>query len=237
MSDVLAPERPNGGIYPYDVRYALQHRDARMGGNEIEALIRNGFTREGFYLTMKAATTDETQIAMLQNFLRTGGQMSTFTVADAEPALQLLGNETVIGGKLRSLSMYGPDWATKRFGVALGDSLGTMPDDTQLFMLANAPYVGFDTILRHSVDQGKPLGILRPDRFNHPDQPVGYMLTPTEDGVVIGLLPHDFERPGHALLFDDVVRTGSVTSSALNFWQRQASSTPGIAAAAWLGGL
>jgi hypothetical protein len=230
-----APEAAPHKLLPFDVRYALQYRDANLRQKDIAALFRNGFPELGFYLTMKATSeNDPAQMKLLERVTGDQPGVARMRAEDAAFALETIEGATIKAAKIASISRYGmPGWLN-HLNTALVQGMSEVPEETPVFMLANAPYSGLDVIMRHTVSRGAPLNILKPNRFGQTEQPVGFSLTPDpEDGTVaIDQLSHDFERPPEALLFDDMVRTNATMTEAIGFWCMSGADVPHTAAIA-----
>ena len=210
--------------FPHDVRYALQYQKAQLKRKHIEQLHRNGFPLVAFYFMMKAAEDNDTaQKALLERvaelkFDAAGLRRDEKPVTDT---LDHLADGAVPGSKLGAVSRYGMETGWLKYFERTLEP--TVKPETQLFMLGHSPYIGLSVLADYSLNRGQPLGILKPSRFDQTELPVGFLLTPNQDGTTVEPLGHDFDRPGHALLFDDVSRTGGTAQRAFNFWLREPS--------------
>lgn len=216
-------------ILPFDVRFALQYRKAKISVKDIETLVKSGFLRFGFYLAMKSATEDdEIQATLLHKMANNGFDFSNLTINDIEPALERLRQKedpTVPGGKLAQVSRHGfRNWAVGFHNTL--DKLDEAYPGAPLFTVADSTYYGIDVLAAHSVLQGRPLGILKPDRYKQPERPVGFVLEPGFPEITVSSLPNDFERPPGAVIFDDVLNSGSVLRKTVEYWSARTEDVP-----------
>lgn len=187
---------------------------------EIEQLFANRLGAFGFYTVMKAAeNADDIQAELLKRALAYD-KLSDFSAHDARNALGHLATQAssfVEAGKLHKISLRGVGLWTDGFIDVIEPALGSDPEAT-LFLVANAPYIGFDKIAAASLRRGRALGILKPSRFGQTEKPVGFMMESSSSGVEVYPLGHDFIRPDHAIVFDDILATGTVHSQIDDFW-------------------
>lgn len=225
-------EHRNPQVLPESVRMALGYDQAQLSTSHIESLMQARLQRLAFYLLMKSAENNNPiQKGLLHRMGELDYDFSGLTLNDASPALEHLDSQpepTVQGGKLAQVSRHGfQEWADL-FDRTLTDKLEGKPE-ANLFMLANAPYIGFDVLAAHSLKKGLPLGILRPEQFmSQPDTDtvIGYQLAPEPAGLSIAELAPDFERPESAVVFDDVIKSGGIRATTRGFWTQDGSSTP-----------
>lgn len=217
-------------VLPDSIRFALAYREAKLGRKDIETLIRNGFLRLGFYLSMKAAgDNDPVQAQLLQTMAAKGFNFGQLALEDFGKALNTLEQEEepfVHGGKLAQVSRHGFRNWVERFDKKLTDVQEARSPDAPLFMVAESPYIGFDVIAAHSLLRGRPLGILKPERFAQTEQSVGFVLEPDLTGARITPLNYDFARPDGAIIFDDVLNAGKVMKKTIDFWTEKTDDIP-----------
>lgn len=228
----LRTETGEPQFLPPSVRMTLGHQNDQLGVHHIEHLMDARLQRLAFYLLMKATEDNNPlQMGLLQRLSKLDYDFSEFSDEDARPALEHLAQQdkpTVQGGKLAQVSRHGFKEWPELFDRTLRRELEDEPDAV-LFMLANAPYIGFDKLAHHSLQKGAPLGILRPERFmepTNPDTSVGYLLTPVPWGISIAELFPDFERPEDVIIFDDVIKSGHVRVMTRAFWTQDGENTP-----------
>ncbi|MBW3568827.1 hypothetical protein KY385_01730 [Candidatus Parcubacteria bacterium] len=173
---------------------------------------------------MKATDeNDSIQERLLRRVASHRFDLSLATSDDFTDALSYFEDQpdpTVKGVKLAQVSRRGFGSSIKNFHRTIQPKL-EVDDRPELFMVADAPYIGLDALAVHSLKRGYSMGILKPTRFEQPDLPVGFMIEPADIGVNISPLAHDFPRPENALLFDEIVNTGSVRDKTLAFWGPQ----------------
>lgn len=220
-------------VLPTDVRFALRYRNARLSPKDIEALFNNGMANLGFYMTMKATETDDAlQAGLIDRARSKGFDMSRLGGSDIAPALEYLGSQAVPyakGDKLASVNRYGVDVWKGRFATVLGPILRNNPD-SPLYVVANAPYIGLDELAGLTLEQGRSLNVLKPDRFGQAELPVGFTVEPGSDGDIVSLSA-DFDRPPGAIVFDDTLRLGGVRDQVMEFWGQVPSGPPDFVAA------
>lgn len=230
----LSPDSDNR-LLPFDVRYAFRYKGASMGPKEIHTLLRNGFPHLGFYLAMKGnADNDEVQAATLRKVLHRGGNPRSFTLEDAQPAIEALDNSGVEGQKMRAVSLYGGSFYREFSGAVKRAESEPDHEDAELFMIPDASYIALNVLHRLTLERGRPLGILRNDRLGQTELPVGMRLTPGDLGVQIDFLSADFERPEHAIIADDTIKTGATMERVTGFWTATGAPTPVTTAARYL---
>ena len=214
-------------ILPSDVRFALQYRDGQLKTGDVDKLFRNGLQPLGFYMAMKASKdNDAVQADLLDRAAANNFDLTRLRPADATGAMKHLETQSppsVEGKKLHSvMSLHGIKGWSGRFTEAIAPALSQKPE-SELFMVAHAPYVGIDELAALSLLRGRRLGILKPERLLQTEQPVGFMLEPRSQGVDITALSHDFDRPDQAIIFDDALAKGAARDRVMNFWGAESS--------------
>lgn len=236
-------------VLPERVRFGLQHGEAMLTSREIRSLFGANFGDLGFYLTMKASEGhDSLQKGLLTKVAQHDFDPSRMTVEDASEALDAMrAREEVAarstsnaiearrasgvqGGKLGEVSRHNfRDWS-ETFDPVLTTVFERDPE-TELFVMANAPYIGLDVLARHTIRRGRPLSVLRPNDFDQPDRPVGWRIEPNGGKVTIVELPNDFQRPENGVVFDDTTRSGKNRNTVSRYWSRGGNKPPEYTAA------
>lgn len=214
-----------GEILPEAVRTALSYNEAKLTRCHIERglLAHDRFKNLGFYLLMKATDAEDYLQTSLLNLI--SGMDFRFADLDRSeiPVLSALDHldsqpqPFVQGGKLAQISRHGSENWLNNFDKALKPKMDD-PNPPKLFAVANSVYVGLSKVASLSVMRGEPLRILKPSRFDNPDEPVGFTLSPDGDSIKTTPLERDFERPENAIVFDDVTSHGTVKSQVMEFW-------------------
>lgn len=233
-------------VLPERVRFGLQHGEAMLTSREVSSLYRSNFGELGFYLTMKASEgEDSLQRGLLTKVAQKDFDPSRMTIEDASEvldamrtreqvaadnnlsAIEVRRSSGVQGGKLGEVSRHGfRDWI-ESFEPVLRTVFQREPD-TELFLIANATYIGLDVVARHTVRQGRPLNVLRINDFDQPERPVGWRIDPVGNDVTIEALPNDFKRPEKAVVFDDTVRSGKNRGIVFKYWARGGQQKPPV---------
>lgn len=212
-------------ILPESVRNALGHNGAKLSRTDIEKglLANDRFKNLGFYMLMKATDDqDAIQAGLLDMMSATGYNFAQLDREDApvQRALEYLDDREqpfVQGEKLAMISRYGFTNWLDNFDRALRPAMeGDSPPE--LYIVANSTYVGLDRIASLSVMEGGLLRVLKPSRFDSPQEPIGFTLPATGSSEGTTPLPHGFERPENALVFDDVTNQGAVRDQVMNVW-------------------
>ena len=181
-------------ILPFDVRYALEYRGAKLGVEEIRALTNDAFLEVGGYLVAKALRDDpDTHHAFLSRYmaaLRVGRQESLDAV---EKALGDMSSTTQVeGAKVAQLNRQGlPMWREeyRRVVKDLHDQ------NRHPALLAHSTFIGLPEFLatQHFDKDGKGFDVLVPEWFEQ--ERVGYSVRPSDEGRVdLRFLQSDFER-------------------------------------------
>ena len=218
-------------VYPSDVRTALAHDGAKIYSKHIEQLVKSGnWQNLAFFLAMKATDNDdETQKVLLERLAARHFNFSQLDITDINPALDILNaaeDKFVIGDKLGAVARVGLDHWTSKIDETLTKALDAFPSSA-LFVVGNSPTVGLDVIAKHTLLQGKPLGMLKEPRLAQTQKPVGYLLTPGSNGNLdIEDLAHDFPRPNPAVIFDDVIKSGETMEEVIDFWMKGDNNPP-----------
>lgn len=216
-------------ILPWDVRYALQHRDARLVGDDIETLASNGFGRLAFYMAMKAmADHPEEQIKMAQVLENKGFDLDEVGADDVSIASEHLRRhkKTVNGMKLGQIFRHGPsqwqrryDNAAERNAEAIGNS--------SIVLVAHSTLVGIDSFASR-LEDGASLLVVRHDSVVSECDDGGFKLTQTNGMLGVSSLDSPFERPSSAVLLDDTENSGKTIRDMIDFWTADGSEAPKV---------
>ena len=210
----------HGGVrmLPFDVRYALQYKGARMGKSEIRALADSGFDSESLYLVLRILRKNqEAQREFLTNiitaFRRTDNGGSAEVI---KHRLNLLDEDAgTLGTKVAQINRQGPELWQSAFG-----ELATSCKDGNLqpFLIGNAALTGIKPFVRNFDRSDSPIYVLMPDQIEADSPTVGFQIDLSGDEVQVGYLARDFLRPDGAMLIDDTIRSGEHMRDMLRFW-------------------
>jgi len=212
---------------PSSVLYALKYRRGMLDSRNVGPLFKTNLAHLGFYLLMKATDdNDHLQSELLQLAFERDFVYDQLPAAKINEALEHLAAQDppqVNGVKLAGVSRAGFQTWNHRFSTRLRESVG---EDDALFMVANAPYVGFHELAQNSLLRMKSLGVLKPSRFDQAELPVGFLLQAQGSGLDVRPLEHDFERPASAIVFDDVLHEGDVRQQVFDYWTGNGADQP-----------
>ena len=209
-------------LLPYDVRYALQYREAKLGTGEILDLARNGFSFEGIYVFLKAAERDpELQRSLLENI--SGGledlpqkdvaHTKDFSRRFIEENISRLPADTSIPAeKLAQYSRQGFDlWEQKMTEKAQEAAKRDNPS----FVVGHSMFVGLPAFMRSHADARKPLHILLPSYIKSAERTMsGYIVEPRS----VRFLDKGFSRIADSIVMDDTKQTGETERAIATYW-------------------
>lgn len=230
--------------YPETVKFGLQHAKALLNAREVGTLFQSGFADIGFYLAMKSAVEDDdVQRALLERVAERGFDPSRMTVEDARVALDAMRarerdsasrhtqamdirrESGVQAGKLGEVSRHGFTNWSDTFRPLLAGVFEENPL-AEVFIVPNAPYISLGVFAEQTLHQGRPLSVLRLERVDQLDRPVGWRMEPSGGEVTILALPHGFERPEGGVIIDDTIKSGNNKDLAIGFWNRERTNHP-----------
>ncbi|MFM2374033.1 MAG: hypothetical protein RLZZ234_28 [Candidatus Parcubacteria bacterium] len=206
-------------LLPYDVRYALQYREGKLGKEELSALARNGFDREAGYLVLKSlAATPEVHEACFREYIgalvASKPETREAFVAAVETSIAALPQDVqVMGDKLAQLSRQGCGYWHELYAAC---AKAHSERAHNVYLVGHATFVGLDAFVQTFRGTEKTLHVLIPQFVDDASLATcGY--TVACHGEVVPLLKN-FERPSHAVLIDDVRNTGASMEHLQHFW-------------------
>lgn len=207
-------------LLPYDVRYALRYREAKLGAAEILDLANNNFAREAMYILLKGMVLEtENQREVLQSAVDVilgNDDIEKGLRELVQQRVALLRPDVVVDGKkLAQLSRQGfRTWHELYEDMARESA----ENATETFLVGHATLVGLDSFVRSHFLQSKKLHILIPYLFEKSESAIcGFSI---ENGIVSGL-DKNFERIEGAIVIDDVKRTGDSLDEVIRFWTKE----------------
>jgi hypothetical protein len=206
-------------VLPQPARYAMTYRGARLSGEEIESLQRNGFPRAAFYLGVKGVEFDHRlQARMLQRLAALSFQYEELDTEDIRVATDAMKarSSSVDAGKLGQFSRHGPMGDVEVFDEVLSNDLSGQ-SDTLLFMVASYPYIALDVLAKYSLAKGNPLGIVNPDFLGQSELPVGFVMEGNPPSTTVSPIMDDYRMPPGAVIFDDVLREGKTMNIVMEW--------------------
>lgn len=229
-------------LYPESVRYALAYRGAKMGNEEIIALIP-GFTYEALYLMIKAlAETHEAEAQFLNDLtrliLKPDYSTETLQAFLKEEAAKLPADTLVNGAKLAQLSRSGSNRWQEAFKT-LAEGVLDENENALPCLVAYTTLLGYEQFVRTFNEHNKTkISIVVPEWMTDPDEPMmGYEVT-LGDEPSVKLQPKDKcligtwncmkqecklrdKFCGNAVFVDDTINTGTTSRKLTSFWHTE----------------
>jgi hypothetical protein len=203
-------------LFPWNVRYALTHKDAMFSREEIITLTHSGFADLAAYLIMKELNTN---IAEQKDFLERYTKDVVQVPQDPQAikhAVAVALNHTLSfntkGEKLAQISRQGFDLWNEKFKITAGDI--TTEGRTPILVDYGA-FIG----LRHFIDadNSRPVMLVMSSWIQNPASPLcGYTIEPNQDHPVKFLFK-DFKRPDSFAVVDHTRRSDEQINTILQF--------------------
>lgn len=211
-------------ILPESVRYALLHKNAKFGFDEINILAKSGFESQAAYLLIKAVADDPAaQRRILSQYVKlildnNDERISVaiqFLIDENQDLLQV--SQTVDAMKIAQLSRQGFDFWNKLYSASSAFLSNNVEKET--FLIGHSTLVGLPSFVRDFEKNAQKLHILIPNLLNESNTMCGYSIS---DGNV-DFIESNFVRP-EAILVDDVLNTGESVNEVKQFWNSGAGS-------------
>ncbi len=231
-----------GSLYPESVRYALAHNEARLGKQEIRALV-DRFTFEAVYLATKALAYSTSKQRFFLEGLTQIYYETDYHLDDVRhflyPQIEALPDDTQLAGtKLLQLSRAGSDHWQAAF-QELAERCYREESQALPCIVAYTPMLGYHHFIRaFSRESLGKLQLLIPDWMLDPDnERMGYEITlgthatvrsQEKDDCLFGSwvclhtdcpMKHRFCQD--AIFIDDTINTGATSSKLRSFWKSE----------------
>ncbi len=206
-------------VLPEPVRYAMSYRGARLSGEEVESLQRNGFPRAAFYLGVKGVEFDHRlQARMLQKLASLSFEYERLELEDIRvgTAAMKARSSTVAAEKLGQFSRHGPMGDVEVFDEVLRNDLAGHTE-TPLFMVASYPFIALDVLAKYSLDEGGQLGVINPDFLGQGELPIGFVMEGKPPSTTVKPIMDDYRMPPGTVIFDDVIRFGKTMDTVMEW--------------------
>jgi hypothetical protein len=220
---------PLGKILPFDVRYALQHKEGALNRQDLEALVNNGFENEALYLIAKSLVGNPDQQRafigkyinlVLQNSPDKEGQESLRQTLIQE--LQGAENSSAQGDKLAQLSRQGFDVWKEKF-QSLSRELSS--DTRDVYLIAHAMLMGLQFFAKDFSERNKKLNIVVPEWLGQEN--IGYSIS-FEGGVAKVDWLRVPASEAKMVLVDETQNTGETMKKIQDYFAGNGVSKPDI---------
>ena len=207
-------------LLPWGVRYALKCREGMVQREEIDSMIRAGFTHESVYLVSKALAVNlNDQIPFIENVtdacLEKKVDTPEFRTLLLDTCAGIDPDHKVNAVKLAQWSRQDFDLWQRLYSELARDLRG---ERIVPVMLGNAVYHGLKEVIGAYRESSIPLYLLAPERLEGEDN-VGLTINLDEPfGKRVRILQRDFVRPGNAILVDGTKNHGTNLERARKFW-------------------
>jgi hypothetical protein len=222
----LAPAETNR-MLPFDVRYAMQYKEAKLGPSEILDLANNRLEHEGLYLLLKAVSTSlDKQVELLDALVQTVKDVEENTSVDEvlqafvkQHVPDLPTDATADSMKLAQYSRQGFELWRSKFAET---ARLAAERDNPTYLVGHSMFMGLAEYVIEHAKVNKPLHILMPHLVEDADNSFcGYAII---DNDTL-LLAKDFVRESNAIITDDVRNTGETEQTVRTFWNQGATDT------------
>jgi hypothetical protein len=214
-------------MLPFDVRYAMQYREAKLGPSEILDLANNRLEHEGLYVLLKAASTSlDKQAALLNALVQT--VINTEENNSIDEVLQTFIKQHISelptdaaadSMKLAQYSRQGFELWRSKFLEAARLAAGRK---NPTYLVGHSMFMGLTEFITEHAKVKKPLHVLMPHLIEDSDNSFcGYVII-DNDTLLLG---KDFIRENGAIIIDDVRNTGETEETVRMFWNQQATDT------------
>lgn len=212
-------------LLPFDVRYALEHRGAQLGVEEIEVLHNSGLARFAFGQTLKSLDGDfDGQSGLLQDALSLSSSLDDVPFSTLQPYLDEMHGRTASAEKLRQISTFGFQNWVDMFRDHLHDF-----KDKEIYVVSYAPLSVLDAIIESTMDGSRTVHLLMPNAIEQGSEQVGVTVV-AESGVQISALRRDFVSSPEAVIVEDVVHSGRTLATVENLWYETGDLPPEVIA-------
>jgi hypothetical protein len=218
-------------ILPFDVRYALQYREAQLNRDDIASLANNKFGRLAFYVALRGFQDyHNIQAEVMSRTAQIGFRLDEVSQHELEPALDNMSGEKALirGQKIAQISRIGTERWVKAFAVRSDELRGDIQRGG-CAIIGHATFTGLDEFVRNMAGNVNDVTIplLRPISFDGDDEFVGFNLKMSPDGdIAVDGLRRDFTRVEDTVVVDDFMRSGDTFAAVEEFWRSDGSESP-----------